>query len=80
MSDSTEPASAGADKAGSVISAGTVQIPPRAPHGTHKPLYWWLLTSRNWNSRASGSAVSRRLGYRTWSAVWQAATARPITP
>jgi glyoxylase-like metal-dependent hydrolase (beta-lactamase superfamily II) len=38
----------GAVKAVSVISTGTVRIRPEHPYGTHKPLYWWLLTSRRW--------------------------------
>ncbi len=44
----TEPGSAGAVKAVSVISTGTVKIHPEHPYGTRKPLYWWLLTSREW--------------------------------
>jgi N-acyl homoserine lactone hydrolase len=44
----TEPGSPGAVKAVSVISTGTVQIRPEHPYGTRKPLYWWLLTSRQW--------------------------------
>jgi N-acyl homoserine lactone hydrolase len=44
----TEPGSAGTVKAVSVISTGTVQIRPEHPYGTRKPLYWWLLTSRQW--------------------------------
>jgi hypothetical protein len=43
-----EPGSAGAVKAVSVISTGTVRIHPEHPYGTRKPLYWWLLTSRQW--------------------------------
>jgi glyoxylase-like metal-dependent hydrolase (beta-lactamase superfamily II) len=43
-----EPGSAGAVKAVSVISTGTVQIHPEHPYGTRKPLYWWLLTSQRW--------------------------------
>jgi N-acyl homoserine lactone hydrolase len=43
-----EPGSAGAVKAVSVISTGTVRIRPEHPCGTRKPLYWWLLTSRRW--------------------------------
>ena len=43
-----EPGSAGAVKAVSVISTGTVRIHPEQPHGTRKPLYWWLLTSQRW--------------------------------
>jgi len=43
-----EPGSAGAVKAVSVISTGTVRIRPEHPYGTRKPLYWWLLTSRQW--------------------------------
>src|SRR6266498_5612700 len=46
----TEPGSGDAVKAVSVISTGTVQIHPEQPYGTRKPLYWWLLTSRNWLS------------------------------
>jgi glyoxylase-like metal-dependent hydrolase (beta-lactamase superfamily II) len=42
------PGSAGPVKAVSVISTGTVQIRPEHPYGTRKPLYWWLLTSRQW--------------------------------
>jgi N-acyl homoserine lactone hydrolase len=44
----TEPGSPGAVKAVSVISTGTVQIRPEHPYGSRKPLYWWLLTSRQW--------------------------------
>ena len=44
----TEPGSPGAVKAVSVISTGTVQIRPEHPYGSCKPLYWWLLTSRQW--------------------------------
>jgi N-acyl homoserine lactone hydrolase len=43
-----ESGSAGPVKAVSVISTGTVQIRPEHPYGTRKPLYWWLLTSRQW--------------------------------
>ena len=43
-----EPGSAGAVKAVSVISTGTVRIHPEHPYGSRKPLYWWLLTSRRW--------------------------------
>jgi N-acyl homoserine lactone hydrolase len=43
-----EPGSAGAVKAVSVVSTGTVQIRPEHPYGTRRPLYWWLLTSRRW--------------------------------
>ena len=43
-----ESGSAGAVKAVSVISTGTVQIRPEHPYGSRKPLYWWLLTSRQW--------------------------------
>src|SRR5262249_9132680 len=43
-----EPRSGKAVKAVSVISTGTVQIRPEQPHGTRKPLYWWLLTSQRW--------------------------------
>ena len=42
------PGSAGAVKAVSVISTGTVRIRPEHPYGSRKPLYWWLLTSRRW--------------------------------
>ena len=38
----------GAVKAVSVISTGTVRIHPEQLHGSRKPLYWWLLTSRRW--------------------------------
>jgi glyoxylase-like metal-dependent hydrolase (beta-lactamase superfamily II) len=44
----TEPGSASAVKAVSVVSTGTVRIHPEHPYGTRKPLYWWLLTSRQW--------------------------------
>ena len=44
----TQPGSGGAVRAVSVISTGTVQIHPEHPYGTRKPLYWWLLTSRQW--------------------------------
>jgi glyoxylase-like metal-dependent hydrolase (beta-lactamase superfamily II) len=44
----TETGSADPVKAVSVISTGTVQIRPEHPYGTNKPLYWWLLTSRQW--------------------------------
>jgi N-acyl homoserine lactone hydrolase len=44
----TEPGSADAVRAVSVVSTGTVQIHPEHPFGTRKPLYWWLLTSRRW--------------------------------
>ncbi|HEY7146899.1 MAG TPA: N-acyl homoserine lactonase family protein [Streptosporangiaceae bacterium] len=43
-----EPGSAAAVKAVSVISTGTVRIRPEHPYGSRKPLYWWLLTSRQW--------------------------------
>src|SRR5438128_1088377 len=46
----TETGSAGAVRAVSVISTGTVQIRPEHPYGTRKPLYWWLLTSRRWTT------------------------------
>src|SRR6201994_1283370 len=42
------PGPAGAVKAVSVISTGTVRIRPEHPYGSRKPLYWWLLTSRRW--------------------------------
>jgi N-acyl homoserine lactone hydrolase len=35
-------------RAVSVISTGTVQIRPEHPYGSRKPMYWWLLTSREW--------------------------------
>lgn len=35
-------------KAVSVVSTGTVEIHPEHALGTSKPLYWWLLTSRQW--------------------------------
>jgi glyoxylase-like metal-dependent hydrolase (beta-lactamase superfamily II) len=44
----TEPGSGGPVKAVSVISTGTVQIRPEHPYGSRKPMYWWLLTSRQW--------------------------------
>src|SRR5690348_5429873 len=44
----TGPGPAGAVKAVSVISTGTVRIRPEHPYGSRKPLYWWLLTSRRW--------------------------------
>jgi len=31
-----------------VVSTGTVRIHPEHPYGSRKPLYWWLLTSRQW--------------------------------
>jgi hypothetical protein len=43
-----EPGSVAAVRAVSVISTGTVRIRPEHPYGTRKPLYWWLLTSREW--------------------------------
>jgi glyoxylase-like metal-dependent hydrolase (beta-lactamase superfamily II) len=44
----TEPGSPAAVRAVSVFSTGNVQIHPEQPYGTRKPLYWWLLTSRQW--------------------------------
>jgi glyoxylase-like metal-dependent hydrolase (beta-lactamase superfamily II) len=44
----TGPGPAGAVKAVSVVSTGTVQIHPEQPYRTRQPLYWWLLTSRRW--------------------------------
>ena len=44
----TEPGSGEAVKAVSVIGTGTVRIRPEHLYGTRKPLYWWLLTSRQW--------------------------------
>jgi N-acyl homoserine lactone hydrolase len=35
-------------RAVSVVSTGTVEIHPEHAFGTRKPLYWWLLTSRDW--------------------------------
>ena len=35
-------------RAVSVLSTGTVQIHPEHVFGSSKPLYWWLLTSRQW--------------------------------
>ncbi len=35
-------------RAVSVVSTGTVEIHPEHAFGTWKPLYWWLLTSREW--------------------------------
>jgi N-acyl homoserine lactone hydrolase len=35
-------------KAVSAVSTGTVEIHPEHALGTNKPLYWWLLTSRQW--------------------------------
>jgi glyoxylase-like metal-dependent hydrolase (beta-lactamase superfamily II) len=32
----------------SVVSTGSVEIHPEHVLGTRKPLYWWLLTSREW--------------------------------
>jgi N-acyl homoserine lactone hydrolase len=31
-----------------VISTATVQIRPEHPYGSRKPIYWRLLTSRQW--------------------------------
>ena len=42
------PGSGDAVKAVSVIGTGTVRIRPEHLYGTRKPLYWWLLTSRQW--------------------------------
>src|ERR1700758_5573459 len=44
----TEPRSGDAVQAVSVIGTGTVRIRPEHLYGTRKPLYWWLLTSRQW--------------------------------
>ena len=44
----TEPGSPGAVRAVSVVSTGSVRIHPEQPYGTRKPLYWWLLASRQW--------------------------------
>jgi hypothetical protein len=58
----TEPGSGSPVKAVSVISTGTVQIRPEHPYGSRKPLYWWLLTSRQWTpprlERIGASKVS----------------------
>ena len=35
-------------RAVSVLSTGSVEIHPEQVHGSAKPLYWWLLTSRRW--------------------------------
>jgi glyoxylase-like metal-dependent hydrolase (beta-lactamase superfamily II) len=35
-------------RAVSVVSTGTVQIRPEHLYGSRKPMYWWLLTSREW--------------------------------
>jgi N-acyl homoserine lactone hydrolase len=35
-------------RAVSVVSTGSVDIHPEHAIGTRKPLYWWLLTSREW--------------------------------
>jgi glyoxylase-like metal-dependent hydrolase (beta-lactamase superfamily II) len=43
----SEPGSA-AVKAVSVVSTGSVKIRPEHAHGSRKPAYWWLLTSRRW--------------------------------
>ncbi len=43
-----EVGAADAVKAVSVVSTGTVEIHPEHPYGTKQPLYWWLLTSRQW--------------------------------
>src|SRR5262245_12036651 len=40
--------SADAVKAVSVISTGTVRIRPEHAEGSRMPVYWWLLTSRQW--------------------------------
>src|SRR4051812_12790264 len=42
------PGSADPVKAVSVISTGTVRIHPEQLYRTRQPLYWWLLTSRQW--------------------------------
>ena len=43
-----DPGSPGPVKAVTVISTGTVRIRPEHPYGSRKPMYWWLLTSREW--------------------------------
>jgi N-acyl homoserine lactone hydrolase len=35
-------------RAVSVLSTGRVEIHPEQVHGSVKPLYWWLFTSRQW--------------------------------
>ncbi|HEX6677378.1 MAG TPA: N-acyl homoserine lactonase family protein [Actinomycetes bacterium] len=45
---SAERGASGPVQAVSVVSTGTVQIHPEQLHGSRKPLYWWLLTSRRW--------------------------------
>jgi N-acyl homoserine lactone hydrolase len=35
-------------RAVSVVSTGSVEIHPEQVNGSVKPLYWWLLTSRQW--------------------------------
>jgi N-acyl homoserine lactone hydrolase len=42
------PGSADPVKAVSVISTGSVRIPPEQVYRTRQPLYWWLLASRQW--------------------------------
>lgn len=44
----TETGRRDAVKAVSVVSTGTVQIHPEQPYGSRKPLYWWLMTSKEW--------------------------------
>jgi hypothetical protein len=56
----TEPGSASAVKAVSVISTGAVQIHPEQPYGTRKPLYWWLLTSRQWTPPPADQRLCHR--------------------
>ena len=55
------PGSAGAVKAVSVISTGTVRIRPEHPYGSRKPVYWWLLTSggghRHGRSTSTSSSI-----------------------
>jgi N-acyl homoserine lactone hydrolase len=45
-----EPGTTHPVRAVSVVSTGTVEIHPEHAFGTRKPLYWWLLTSRDWLS------------------------------
>jgi N-acyl homoserine lactone hydrolase len=44
----SQPGAAGPVQAVSVLRTGTVRIRPEHMYGTRKPLYWWLLTARQW--------------------------------
>jgi N-acyl homoserine lactone hydrolase len=57
-----EPGSEAAVGAVSVISTGTVRIRPEHPYGTRKPLYWWLLTSREWTPPRSPMTATSPAG------------------